>query len=116
VVRVRRGWSGEDASGKWWKADVEVDSGDLPDILRTGDIQDWFEPMLSPTDRFRLLESEATRLLMALMISRHGDSPDLRLQLEKASREQGEVLERLKSGTRPPTSRSVDPARDLSGD
>lgn len=68
---LRRGWSGEYASGQWGKLDISVDEVDLARILHQRGIS---QPVESIPIRvvFFLLEFELEKLLYGELMSRYG--------------------------------------------
>ncbi len=71
---VRQGWSGETASNRWAKFDIELDETDLGRLLREHDIAP--PEALSTVDAYRLLEAEAERLVRVKLAQRYGMRDD----------------------------------------
>lgn len=73
-MRIKLGWTGE-FSGQWFKADVEVDEGDLTRLLIEGGVPSEVTDRLSTKIAFRLLKNEA-ELLLLTKLQEHGYPED----------------------------------------
>lgn len=85
-MQVRHGWSGEYAPNTWGKVDVYLDETDLLRILAENNIG--LRPEQAPlVVTFKLLDAEAQRLLLAILVNRY------RYSVEDGKRQMAQMVE-----------------------